>query len=364
MTPESERPCFILGAGFSAAYSMSAPTMYTFLSQAQKVGSFDPEGNHRDLAHVVTKYFDSFKYCNIEELANLLLSEPLDPFADYEHRSKCYQDLLSIITYTLHNIQNDPRDAAIEKVFEQFAEKLVQKNGTIVTFNYDLLAETLLMKTKKWSPRDGYGAEIPTVLQEHTPSNMSRRFESFMADEPISECLILKLHGSVSWGIRRMPAIDGSRSIVQNDWGWFFKEHMPRIHSIADTTSHSGSGLGGVNFFYDPILIPPQVDKSHHYARPLIKLLWYIAREVLARSNVVYLLGYSMPPSDFEVRRLLRDAYAWRARSYDRRRWQFRVVDRDPAVADRLRALFEGSDFVEIQHVGTDICYYLKDIEF
>jgi hypothetical protein len=349
-----------MGAGFSAAYSAAAQTMWGFLSQAEKRKCFDSGETHRDLANLITRYFHNAAVCNIEELANFLLSEPLDPFADYENRRKCYGELTSIITWTLRGVEDMPRDLETRDIYQAFASKVADRNGSIITFNYDLLIDSILLKTKMWSPQNGYGVRIPTIAETSLQESKSLNFEQVLGREQLSSCLLLKLHGSLSWGTRRVPHSDGSRPVVQNDWGWHVGQSMPRLNPISGASS-AGGGLGYANFYYDTLLIPPQIDKSEHYARPLLKLLWYIAREALAHSDVVHILGYSLPPSDFEVRRLIREAYAWRHRTYNGRSWNFRIVDRDESVASRFRDILGGSRSLSVEHVGNDITEYLRD---
>ena len=62
----------MLGAGFSCAYSSTAPTMGDFLQRASDIGVYQPNGSHRQLADIAERYFRSPIEVNIESLASLL----------------------------------------------------------------------------------------------------------------------------------------------------------------------------------------------------------------------------------------------------------------------------------------------------
>jgi hypothetical protein len=64
--------------------------------------------------------------------------------------------------------------------YRRFAEKVVQPNDTVITFNYDVSLERELKRVGLWEVGDGYGFEIESL--------------------PVSSRVaLLKLHGSINW---------------------------------------------------------------------------------------------------------------------------------------------------------------------
>jgi hypothetical protein len=95
--------CFILGAGFSRAYSEQAPLMSDFLKVAQRQGFYDPDHKHKELAQLASIYFGSALEANIETLASLLASKR-ERFPTVEPREAAYAHLVEIIRATLLDI--------------------------------------------------------------------------------------------------------------------------------------------------------------------------------------------------------------------------------------------------------------------
>jgi hypothetical protein len=148
--------CFILGAGFSRAYSKQAPLMSDFLKVARDRGLYHPEGRHKTLANLASTYFGSVLNANIESLASSLAAKR-EMFPPLEARDAAYADLVEVIQGTLNGIYENPVDASARDVFSKFAEALVRLRNKVVviTLNYDLLMDQLLRDTNEWFPIDG-----------------------------------------------------------------------------------------------------------------------------------------------------------------------------------------------------------------
>ena len=136
--------CFVLGAGFSCAYSENAPGMPEFLDFALARAYYRPSGEHKILRDIATKYFNSPTKMNVEDLASFLaLDLPGDAQTACELHSVAYDQLLDVIVDTLAGA-NTPRDTRTESTFRRFAEYVVDKQIPIITFNYDLILDQLL----------------------------------------------------------------------------------------------------------------------------------------------------------------------------------------------------------------------------
>src|SRR5438309_9745200 len=66
--------CFVLGAGFSCAYSENAPGMPEFLDFALARAYCRPSAEHKILGDIATKYFNSPTKKNVEDWRHSLRS--------------------------------------------------------------------------------------------------------------------------------------------------------------------------------------------------------------------------------------------------------------------------------------------------
>lgn len=83
---------------------------------------------------------------------------------------------------TESNLQLDVDPSIFRSVAEAWADFL-QPGDAVVSFNWDLLHESILWRAEKWSYVDGYGFVLPRADE----------------NEPLSKVKIYKLHGSVNW---------------------------------------------------------------------------------------------------------------------------------------------------------------------
>jgi hypothetical protein len=164
-------------------------------------------------------------------LASFLLTDVgADPMTDEEKRDLAYADLLKIITATLEGLQFRPRQGVEEK-FRKFAETVVDNEIPVITFNYDLVLDQLLRDTEKWFPVDGYGVRIPLTLSgRYTPADdVAAKKEP---DGHLSKSDLLKLHGSLNWGIRRVPTITNPTGVELSIFGALPQSMDKRIQPI------------------------------------------------------------------------------------------------------------------------------------
>jgi hypothetical protein len=203
--PVAPESVFLLGAGFTRAYSDRAPVMADFLQIAEQAGFYKPVTDHKLVAQIADKYFGSATGPNIETLATFLTTElGSDPFTELEHREAAYADLVQIIQKTLADIYDFPRTAATKDAFAEFGRYVVKHHIPVVTFNYDLVLDQILRDTDRWFPIDGYGVRIPITLPEPQASAVEEEEEEktkFGKNRMsmLSENMLLKLHGSLNW---------------------------------------------------------------------------------------------------------------------------------------------------------------------
>jgi hypothetical protein len=166
-----------------------------------------------------------------------------------------------------------------------FWERLLSSGQSlgVVTMNYDILAEQALH-------RDDGAGKMPIFYYGGLPWGTKVRKMVNLAAEPGSkhrdvplgqEIPIFKLHGSLNWAFE--PHSYSMK--VHDDVRAAFREH--------------GVGV--------PAIIPPIEEKE---MSPDFAAVWAAARRHLRDSDHWIVVGYSLPPYDFAVRRLMEEAAA------------------------------------------------------
>lgn len=131
-------------------------------------------------------------------------------------------------------------------------------SDTIITFNYDLVLESLMTQGGPFTS-DSF------VLPGRAP----------LVNSP--SATVLKLHGSVNWGLERVPPVSLVPRIV------------PNVEDFAGKSE------------YRPLIATPGATKSD-YCNKHLRTLWDAAYDALKTANAIIFLGYRFPPSDSEAR--------------------------------------------------------------
>jgi hypothetical protein len=329
---------FILGAGFSKGYNpKDVPLIEQFLKCAKKKKVLKPEGEHKELVDFVGKYFGEYSSVNIETLASFLTTE-LIPDIDQRniYRDKLYRQLISIVTGTLSEIQDHPVDKDVQDTYKKFVDKIVKNGTNIITFNYDLILDKLLLDTDNWWHTTGYGVKIPIDIEPET---------LFPVDN--SEMQYLKLHGSLNWSRRIVPHPKYGDRIVLSPFGFNVNhERIPRIHTGSPSES-----------FYDPFIVPPIMAKESFYKDPLLQNIWYEAKDLLCKAHEIVIIGYSFPPADFPAEFLFRQSIASPSSGKEKK---IRVINReiDDSYKSRVENIFQKSSF---EYREEDVVEFLKN---
>ncbi len=87
--------------------------------------------------------------------------------------------------------------------------------------------------------------------------------------------------------------------------------------------------------YWRPFVVPPTTSKiTAGGAGTLVNNVWYAARWALNMAEEIHVLGYSLPPSDFEADTLFREGlYGWATASRPKR---VVVVNREREVLNRF----------------------------
>jgi hypothetical protein len=144
----------------------------------------------------------------------------------------------------------------------------------IVTFNWDVLHEIILWRSRLWSYRDGYGFDC---------ENQGSRDEK-------SRTLMLKLHGSVNW-VQEYEHENVKYIAHVKDFFWESQDWDSREHH-SEARSDSGRKL-----------VLPTYLKDISSNR-VLQAIWTKAHRVLAGAKELIVIGYSLNRVDHPARLL------------------------------------------------------------
>lgn len=283
-------------------------------------------------------------------------------FPPLEPREAAYADLVEVIKRTLDDIYDNPVDASTKDLFSKFTRAVVRLRNRVVviTLNYDLLIDQLLRDTNEWFPVDGYGFELP--FAGFAPSTSERLIaearlqKGKRAEEPLS-AMLLKMHGSLNWGTRNLSYPDGTSPIELEPLGALPSNDVPKLGTINYMSVLQR--LRPTSYYWKTYIIPPLLTKLPGETQPLIENIWFQARGGIAFADAVHLLGYSMPPSDFEMEMLVREGLHSPLPHKPNRR--VFIVNRDASTAERIKSLLEFGD-VTVDISCSDVVEHLNAI--
>lgn len=303
---------YLLGAGFSRSAQADLPLSCDFFDRvrAEKIGGtphLQVNPSLQNLDEFVTDFFPQSP--DLEDVMSFLSQHyfPQGFRQHWQHRNDIYIELLDLIASTYGKPMTVvPRS---RNVLKQFSQKLVHDGSNVLMFNYDCILDSFLAETGAWDCRSGYGTLLRHIsdcfhevrIPEGTPSSMS----------------LLKLHGSVNWGIPEMSSHESEHAEI------FYS--APDLSGIGSNIAHAGVNLPvskglfhGVGF--RPFIVPPIFDKSQSYQARFLRRLWYLAREILSVSDRIIIIGYSFPPTDYMARFLFKEAFGMHLAKHNARK--------------------------------------------
>lgn len=289
---------FIFGAGASrdAGYPFAKDLgrgLLSWMEQAQREGSCD----FSDSASFLRETF-----VDAEDIG--LLLEQMEQVANLASDTSLEKRML------IARIANVDRPALIHGLrrwFEQidrvspnssyrrFAEKVIQPNDTVITFNYDVSLDKELKRVGLWEVGDGYGFEI-----EGLPAS--------------SRVALLKLHGSINWrallfGGRKggFAANDVERSLGRRPVLFDCDLKTLGYDHAVDSRLPRGREVAAIGS-----MILPLHEKQFFFRTsfgdewaPFWDSLWHKAAEALRTSDRIVICGYSLLPIDERACKML-----------------------------------------------------------
>jgi len=212
---------------------------------------YSPQGEDGDLQHCFIPFMQELQISDLENAKDFIIHYLAEMFL--------------------------PQNVKCKKKYLLKSLELVRENDSIITYNYDLLAEQGLWMKKLWNPVDGYGfgkiSEFETILNENLPKTMIE---------------FIKLHGSVNW---KYSNYNSDVRILVADAETnnpYFENLQVKINNLYRMQRKW--------YLYKPAIITPTFIKLFNKSIEID----LVKRAVNAVKNAseIYFIGYSLPKAD------------------------------------------------------------------
>ena len=289
---------FVLGAGASrdAGYPFAKDMgrgLLSWMEQAQPEGLCDFSGSASFLREA---------FADAEDIESLL--EQMEQVTTPSNATSPRERMLAA---RIANVDRPTLIHGLRRWFEQidressnssyrhFAEKVIQPNDTVITFNYDVSLDKELKRVGLWEVGDGYGFEI-----ESLPAS--------------SRVALLKLHGSINWrallfGGRRggLAVNDVDRSLGRRPVLFDYDLKTLGYDHAVDSRLPRDREVAAI----DSMVLP--VHEKQFFFRTSFgdewasfwDSLWRKAAAALRTSDRIILCGYSLLPVDERACKML-----------------------------------------------------------
>jgi hypothetical protein len=241
------------------------------------------------------------------------LSQP-HPWLDTEralYHQSVFAQLSKVIAREILRHQNMATSKAAPKWLPVLIDKWCDHTLPVMTLNYDTLLEKSF-----WSV-----AHSPFHVLYQVPVfdiGVRTGESSYAGTNPDRAYKLFKLHGSVDWYYSGPSGHDETVYHAHFSLNW-----------VPDSPQDIARRVGGLV----PMLVPPVTAKDSYFTNDRLREQWLLAGRAMADAHRLFLVGYSMPPSDQMMRLFLETAENVEL---------VYVVNRSSIVADRAAEFFRG----------------------
>lgn len=338
---------YILGAGASAGYEGSfigerCPSTKNFFSVASRVLDMENCGNKatgsfESLCPGLEKFLKDYYNTDMQGLNGIGLDmedvltlldvelEYSDSVAEIALLSGARREFLNLMALTFARVLH----GAPCRHHARIAAAL-NPGDSVISFNYDLLMDQAMKKEcNNWRESTGYG--VPAIMVTG-----KQYCEPFTGPFTVSQHPLLKLHGSFNWLACRDC---GNFYILENSTYEINGFDYERCRQL--TCEPPGHQL-------ERMIIPPTLKKDVH--GKIMQQIWQKAFDALCAARRIVIIGYSLPPTDFFVKRLL-----YRSLAFNRNIEEIEIVDhhngKDPNNLLERFKLMAGNKNKQIRYV-------------
>ena len=303
------RRVFVLGSGFSAA--MGLPTLADLFKHVMSAKPQRESDDKNQVLNALESLYPHSKsggaptaYPPFEEFLSLVTAAK-----EFVHDDRDWGQVeISALRLLTDFLDVQSKSALDSHSLDAFVDRLTPRD-VIITFNWDYLVERR--------------------LRDH------REIESNLLARDGERIAILKLHGSIGWC--RIP----QEEPVAPDTA---VEIRDRVFRLPDHAYYDLWGLKN----WPPLIVPPT-----QFKRPevdsFLNPIWCEAFNALVEADFICIIGYSLPPDDFQARALFSSGLALRSkrqREQGRNPGKYLLIDPNPEVAKKYFSLIaENLDF-------------------
>lgn len=295
----------LLGAGISRAAGGSKPLAQRPPLDADffHIARAAERRGHDEVIGALTGLVGDYTHTLMSSLeasaAYLYLKAVDSPSGSAYHKG--FLDLLKLLTVVLakttNNLSMGPRSIFYRFLLSELKKVDKPENLTIITFNYDLLAERTLDEIASKNGNHIFSMPGCYRLNDIAQFTHINGFSTFNNIEKSHRGVpVLKLHGSMNWQSKH-------NSAEPNPSALFSPSRALHITNSPDVAT-SLSVKRKRRIYMKPIIVPPVSGKRNMMHNSMTGL-WKIASKALQKADRVVVAGYSCPPLDLEARILL-----------------------------------------------------------
>ena len=366
ISPREGGNVIILGAGssFGSSLKTKPPPIKDFILKSKEFGIYNKYSS-------LWQFLDSIGYPEKDLLNGKHDIEKIFSIIDILSTGLWYKDSMEYfneIGAYLKIIPNDLlRSFIVEMIYKSSIDALnhpcvyhdevfseLKRGDTVISFNYDLIAESSLSRLGKWSEFNGYGFYCPEILKKDYSavkviSDISYDIEKYWGndnykfEENLSEIILLKPHGSINWllnngsrtkdnigldshafhdnlfGLKKMGGpsrIDliTLKNILNDDKeiiGWLpiknidlFNESMEEAYKANSNKrwllSAKIKSLSYKRLIFGPYIIAPSIFKFNTPQPYELIQIWSILKEALSKARRILCIGYAFRDADLQ----------------------------------------------------------------
>ena len=315
---------FILGAGFSKAISKAMPTMADLSTEVfqrlKEMASYDDS-----VIYVPDTLYD---LGNNVEFWMTYLSQP-QPWLRQEHHQRNLA-LARDIRNLIREVITRRKACSMQKPAPDWLTTLIQQwhsqRASVITLNYDTLVESASLKQVV----DTDKPILPDHMYPPYFARVASRSGGGLFGEGYMETFsYLKLHGSTNW--------------YYSGRDDFYGETIFYSYALPWEASNSLNDKAVPRQARDKecLIIPPVTDKLTYFNNETIRRLWQEASEALWSATRVFIIGYSLPPSDLGMKFFLQHSQPSKETQAS---WY--IVDRNASVLARYQELLPKQEVI------------------
>lgn len=290
-------------AGASRAVANKPPLDADFFEIARRGQHVSYDIVTEVLEELVDDYSSVIKQ-SLERAATYLYLKAIDTTAGsvYHEGFLNLLNLLNVVlAHTTNTLSAAPRSLTYRFLLSELAQVDSPEDLTIITFNYDLLAEKVLDEIAANNGENIFQFpqcyRLENIEETRAVSSLPKFKNQSAEHQGVS---ILKLHGSLNWLSKHTSNEPRPHTLFASN----------RKLYIADSPMipESLTWRGRRTVYMKPIIVPPVSGKRgmmHNEFGPL----WEKAASSLREADRIVIAGYSCPPLDIEARMLLSENF-------------------------------------------------------